>query len=549
MKEHTNLYPPTKLYLDPEQKFLKLIDPLTFEYVARSRNRTKDVGTIQTNCPLVTDVRFNYFEIKIVCWGIEGAMAIGLTPYNYDLFQMPGWVGKSWAFHQDDGHKFHNSGSGKDYTTPSKEGDTVGLLYDRHLSTITFTRNGKLLPLAFENVSRCLLYPSIGSHTDGEKARINLTGPFVFNFQRYKEKFNLKNILKKQLLTFTYQVSENKKQVSCQKNEEHEKKQKVILMIIRNFLIKRNYLKTLKALKKDTNFTELFSTTNYRRPNKNKNSNSFMGAENEKVNENENEKQKEKENENENENENEKEKGKGKGKENEKGNKKEKEINKNEIDPQIQKDHQNEFLPLGSQDSSKKEKINNYKQFIGNLKRKNQIIQLIKEGNSKLAIEKIKQFFPQILITKKKLMSNEATEEDEQNDKLFAKKIEFTTRIYLQVFIELLKNKKWEESIAYSKNKLNRYLSSNFVSYPLKDLIFHSMSLICQIKKIYPVDEAIEKRVELSFRAAQLIDTHLGFASNCPLETIIKHTLAMDRKIWQSRKGTGLKLSFQDIIN
>lgn len=58
----------------------------------------------------------------------EVNLAIGYTAGPYPTFRQPGWHRGSLAVHGDDGSKFINDRwGGKDFTTPFKPGETVGL--------------------------------------------------------------------------------------------------------------------------------------------------------------------------------------------------------------------------------------------------------------------------------------------------------------------------------------------------------------------------------------------------------------------------------------
>ncbi|MCJ1458738.1 hypothetical protein MMC28_009112 [Mycoblastus sanguinarius] len=108
-----------------------------------------------------------YFETLIRSLGRgrgadESSIALGYCAMPYPTWRMPGWERGSLAVHGDDGRKYVNdTWGGKDFTSPVRTGETIGLgmsfsisdsppAYDISLQTSTsikvevfFTRNGK----------------------------------------------------------------------------------------------------------------------------------------------------------------------------------------------------------------------------------------------------------------------------------------------------------------------------------------------------------------------------------------------------------------------
>ena len=74
-----------------------------------------------------------YFEVKVQSLGRvhntdESSIAIGFCGMPYPTWRMPGWERGSVAVHSDDGRRYVNdSWGGKDFTSPFRIGDTVGL--------------------------------------------------------------------------------------------------------------------------------------------------------------------------------------------------------------------------------------------------------------------------------------------------------------------------------------------------------------------------------------------------------------------------------------
>lgn len=116
-----------------------------------------------------------------------------------------GWEPRSYGYHGDDGNIFNGRGYGQKYgptfTTgeccwavrsvgvlspflhyhtdqghaipPSlrRAGDVIGVLFDRVERTISFTKNGRDLGVAFQHVMEPVLYPTIGFRTPDEEVR------------------------------------------------------------------------------------------------------------------------------------------------------------------------------------------------------------------------------------------------------------------------------------------------------------------------------------------------------------------------------------------
>jgi len=84
--------------------------------------------------PLMTEIpKTIYFEIQITSLGRGGgndecAIAVGFAAQPYPPWRMPGWERASLGVHSDDGRRYVNdTWGGKDFTTPFKEGETIGL--------------------------------------------------------------------------------------------------------------------------------------------------------------------------------------------------------------------------------------------------------------------------------------------------------------------------------------------------------------------------------------------------------------------------------------
>ncbi len=87
----------------------------------------------------------HYFEMEIVCSGVNGALAIGLAARNYPLHVHPGWNPGAIGYHADDGKVFVGHGVGELFGPVCGEGDRIGC-------GVRYNDSGKCL----HSVSLCL---------------------------------------------------------------------------------------------------------------------------------------------------------------------------------------------------------------------------------------------------------------------------------------------------------------------------------------------------------------------------------------------------------
>ena len=146
-----------------------------------------------------------YFEVKIVKGGSNNVIAIGLTeadPYTRTNC-MPGW-GYDYrgshsyptlgiGYHGDDGGIFKGSGRFRfnkieSFTT----GDIVGCLVrarvkcingtDQEITTVEFTKNGKIGPISPVHIKDAVWYPTIGMASAGAVVETNFgEHPFFYS--------------------------------------------------------------------------------------------------------------------------------------------------------------------------------------------------------------------------------------------------------------------------------------------------------------------------------------------------------------------------------
>eukprot|EP00800_Vazella_pourtalesii_P006689 TRINITY_DN18768_c0_g1_i1.p1 TRINITY_DN18768_c0_g1~~TRINITY_DN18768_c0_g1_i1.p1 ORF type:complete len:427 (+),score=46.66 TRINITY_DN18768_c0_g1_i1:54-1283(+) len=125
--------------------------------------------------------KWSYFEIEVLDSGRSGTITIGLCNSKYSLTRQPGWDRNSIGYHGDDGKLFCEQGFGKEWKgTPFQEGDVIGcgIDFDAGISSkcfVYFTKNGNLIDTIPDiRIPNGGLYPMVGMHSQGEKARLYL---------------------------------------------------------------------------------------------------------------------------------------------------------------------------------------------------------------------------------------------------------------------------------------------------------------------------------------------------------------------------------------
>lgn len=107
---------------------------------------TVPLYSVYTHSPLQTgNTKTIYYEVRIANSNrSEVTLALGFAAPPYPTFRCPGWHRGSLAIHGDDGSKYINDmWGGRDFTTPFKPGETVGI-------GMTFTRRDLNAPPAYD---------------------------------------------------------------------------------------------------------------------------------------------------------------------------------------------------------------------------------------------------------------------------------------------------------------------------------------------------------------------------------------------------------------
>lgn len=111
-------------------------------------NHSHDVGAVRTNWPCPPRCLLYYFEATVVNVGVRGSIAIGLAEAAFPLNRQPGWEPNSYAYHGEDGRRYHDSERGENYGPSFVSGDVIGCGFLVSKAEIFFTRNGKQLGTA-----------------------------------------------------------------------------------------------------------------------------------------------------------------------------------------------------------------------------------------------------------------------------------------------------------------------------------------------------------------------------------------------------------------
>ena len=99
----------------------------------------------------------SYFECRLVRRAraprrvnVTPCVAIGLCNGDFECRgNQPGWTNEGLAYHGDDGHIYHGSGSGLSYGPTFGGGDVVGCGLHNPSGSVFFTKNGSLIGTAF----------------------------------------------------------------------------------------------------------------------------------------------------------------------------------------------------------------------------------------------------------------------------------------------------------------------------------------------------------------------------------------------------------------
>eukprot|EP00894_Picocystis_sp_ML_P001856 jgi/Pico_ML_1/52373/g3085.t1 len=172
---------PSELNTKNTGSFLEISrDKCTVRYTGHG-SHDNDVGSVQADVGVPSNVPVYYFETKVVDGGEKCCVGIGFTDKKFKVTRQPGWEPNSYGYHGDDGKKFHNNGLGENYGPTFNTGDVIGAGILLEKQEIFYTKNGKYLGVAFRNVS-LPLYPTVGLHSMNECVQIDFLGKKGFMY-------------------------------------------------------------------------------------------------------------------------------------------------------------------------------------------------------------------------------------------------------------------------------------------------------------------------------------------------------------------------------
>ncbi|KAL7949598.1 hypothetical protein V8C42DRAFT_311370 [Trichoderma barbatum] len=124
-----------------------------------------------------------YYEVKIISGKRDDTtIAVGFSTRNAALSRPVGWEPESWGYHGDDGRCFTGQNIGRPFGPVFNSGDVIGCGVNFRDHTAFFTKNGQMIGVAFHDVNRSNLYPTISLKKQGEEVLVNFgQSPFVYN--------------------------------------------------------------------------------------------------------------------------------------------------------------------------------------------------------------------------------------------------------------------------------------------------------------------------------------------------------------------------------
>lgn len=145
----------------------------------------KDASSVRATHFIPQNCLLYYFEVKIVSKGRDGYMGIGLAAQGVNMHRLPGWDKQSFGYHGDDGNSFNSSGTGQPYGPTFTTGDIIGCGYNLIENNCFYTKNGLNLGVAFTDLPRVHLFPTVGLQTPGEELEANFgISPFCYDIEQ-----------------------------------------------------------------------------------------------------------------------------------------------------------------------------------------------------------------------------------------------------------------------------------------------------------------------------------------------------------------------------
>ena len=122
-----------------------------------------------------------YFELRVVDYGRDGFIGIGLAHRSYPLNRMPGLSKGSVAYHCGKGQLFYEHGSGTIMASPTQQGDIIGCgikCYptsngSEESAIVSFTRNREELGSKKVTLPKSGFFPIVALRSEGERVNVD----------------------------------------------------------------------------------------------------------------------------------------------------------------------------------------------------------------------------------------------------------------------------------------------------------------------------------------------------------------------------------------
>ncbi|KAJ3167057.1 hypothetical protein HDU88_002394 [Geranomyces variabilis] len=209
----------------------------------------KHAGAVRSNYCIPPQCGLFYYEVTIISKGRDGYIAIGFSTQSVQLNRLPGWEENSWGYHGDDGHSFCCSGTGRKYGPSYTTGDVIGCIVNFMSGTISFTKNGVWLGVAFKNAIESIkgdagLFPSVGLRTPGEIVESN--------FGQSEFKFDIDHHYKEEKARIWSEINAMPLPTLSAPTDEQADASSDINQLILSYLIHHGYSETAATFQKDT---------------------------------------------------------------------------------------------------------------------------------------------------------------------------------------------------------------------------------------------------------------------------------------------------------
>ncbi|KJZ76329.1 hypothetical protein HIM_04411 [Hirsutella minnesotensis 3608] len=161
-----------------------LPDDLSVKYIGpKNHERDHEASAARADHYMPPQCGLYYFEVQILhSKRDDTTIAIGFSTKAASLSRPVGWEPESWGYHGDDGRSFAGQNIGRVYGPTFNAGDVIGCGVNFRDHTGFFTKNGVKLGVAFHDVVRSKLYPTVSLKKPGEHILVNFGQmPFVYN--------------------------------------------------------------------------------------------------------------------------------------------------------------------------------------------------------------------------------------------------------------------------------------------------------------------------------------------------------------------------------